>query len=421
MTNAFLHTVARLLDDAGAVIKKDDKLNRKMTNALLQTAARLLEDAGDIVKKYDARYRKTGLKYNIFKAARISEDERVMCRVIADLLNPKGSHCRGGVYLELFWKMIRPKLEDGPPLDYETARVSTEYATDEGRRIDIAIEDGKTFIPIEVKIWAGDQEKQVADYAKFARKKNGNDRIRVLYLTWNGHEPADAEKEDYICLSFAQDIIAWLTLCLNRNETQAAPPVREIIRELVEAIKSFCGKPEDEEMEKELLKLVCKSEDTVRAALAISGAVTGNAEFQGELAYNEFYGPILELVKKSFPEARRDAGKDYDGIYVPIQEGNYWLFVNYDWYRVEIDFNQPDYKSNPKLEAAIAKKMSEITGLENNGGEDVVWFRDDSIKYPTLSSVADDLYYYRLYMLYKKNPREVADRIISMARALKEV
>jgi hypothetical protein len=47
--------------------------------------------------------------------------------------------------------------------------------------------------------------------------------------------------------------------------------VREIIRELAETLKSVCGKPEDEEMEKELLELVYKSEDTVREALAITG------------------------------------------------------------------------------------------------------------------------------------------------------
>jgi hypothetical protein len=45
----------------------------------------------------------------------------------------------------------------------------------------------------------------------------------------------------------------------------------------------------------------------------------------------------------------------------------------------------------------------------------------EGLKYPPLSSAGDDIYHYRLYLLYKENPQEAADRIIRLARALEEV
>ncbi|MDR1931382.1 MAG: PD-(D/E)XK nuclease family protein [Spirochaetales bacterium] len=415
MTNVS-QTAARLLDGAGGIIKKYEELYRETG----QEAARLLDGAGGIIKKYDEIYRKTGLKYNIFRVARISEKEVLMCRVIADLLDPKGCHCKGSLYLKLFWDRIAPKLEGCPPLDCDAARVSTEYPTDAERRIDIVIESGEIFIPIEVKIWAGDQEKQVADYAEFARTKNGNIHIPVLYLTRDGHAPENAEEKDYICLSFEKDIIAWLKMCQEQDETKTTPSVQEIIRQLVQAIKIFCGKQEDEEMENEIRELVMRSDESVRAALAISRFVTGGAAaFQWKMAYDEFMGPILELVKKSFPGARKEEGKTWSGIYVPVKEGKYLLFVNYDWEFFQIDFGE-NRTPNPKLEKALAKKMSEITGLSNNSEGGDAWIHN-GIKHPDLSSVDDDIYFYRLYLVYKEHPQETADRIIAMAQALETV
>ena len=135
--------------------------------------ANLLQGSTDIIRIYDEKYRKTGLKYNVFKIARIYEKEVIMCRIIADLLNPKGSHYKGDLYLKLFWETVSPKIENAPKLDTPNAKVTTEYSIDARRRIDIAIEDGTVFIPIEVKIKAGEQGDYRADNAV-----RGNDSSR---------------------------------------------------------------------------------------------------------------------------------------------------------------------------------------------------------------------------------------------------
>jgi hypothetical protein len=118
----------------------------------IQTTALLLTHVSELAERFEEQYRKTGMKYNIFKIAGISEREVIMCRVLADFLNPKGLHYRGGVYLKLFVDMvIRPLAENAGGLDLSKAKVVTEYSINENRRIDIVIEDGVFFIPIEVK------------------------------------------------------------------------------------------------------------------------------------------------------------------------------------------------------------------------------------------------------------------------------
>ncbi|MDR3300907.1 MAG: PD-(D/E)XK nuclease family protein, partial [Spirochaetaceae bacterium] len=261
---------------------------------------KLLNGVTDIIKGYEAQWQKTGEKYNLFKVAGIAHKEVIMCRVLADVMNPQGKHCQGSRYLKSFWETIAPKLPSGLALDIEHTAVTTEYVIDENRRIDITLEDGKTFVPIEVKIWAGDQPKQVADYFAFARTKNNAARIPVLYLTVDGHEPSDFSKGDlgkgdYVRLSFKDDILVWLEACAEDEATKKTVPVRENLKQLIAAIKSLCGKSEDAEMEDAIFKQITKDDDSARAALAISNAV----DFDGK-AWEAFKGPITEQVAKAW-------------------------------------------------------------------------------------------------------------------------
>ena len=184
-----------------------------MEQILENNASHLLDNVAGIIKSYEAQWQKTGEKYNIFKVAGIAHKEVIMCRVLADLFDPQGKHCQGSRYLRLFWETISPKLPGPLELNFKDTKVTVEYAIDENRRIDITLEDGRIFVPIEVKIWAGDQPKQIADYYAFAKTKNGNSHIPVLYLTVDGHEPSDFSKagvgkDDYVLLSFKDDILA---------------------------------------------------------------------------------------------------------------------------------------------------------------------------------------------------------------------
>ena len=103
------------------------------------------------------------MESNIFKALRVAQDEVLMCRFLADLLDPKGRKPAGNKpdtaflksFLEVLLQMDSAKLKN-----LERTCVMTEYLIDNGRRIDIMLQHPQFSIPIEVKIHAGDQEAQ---------------------------------------------------------------------------------------------------------------------------------------------------------------------------------------------------------------------------------------------------------------------
>jgi hypothetical protein len=93
-----------------------------------------LKQCLDIQKKFQETDKETGQAYNIFKITGIYYKEVIMCRVIANLLNPKGSHHKGDIYLKLFIDTLPedPCFNDYRKLDTEKAHVGKEYHTDRG-------------------------------------------------------------------------------------------------------------------------------------------------------------------------------------------------------------------------------------------------------------------------------------------------
>jgi hypothetical protein len=316
----------------------------------------------------------------------------------------------------LFWETISPKLPGRLDLNIENTKVTAEYAIDENRRIDITLEDGRIFVPIEVKIWAGDQPKQVADYYEFAKKKNSVN-VPVLYLTIDGHEPSDfskagAGKDGYMPLSFRDDILAWLEACALGNMPETTVPVRENLRQLIAAIKSLCGKSEDAEMEDAIFKLVTRDDDSVRAALAICGV----ADFDNR-AWETFKGTVLELVKKALPDVEylEDSGWHY--LNVPIKDGRYCFEINYLWDRACVQADNAADASSAEGKA-LYEKMSALFGIRPSPRSGFAWYNEETA---WTGFARDDLYQFHLCKLYSDHTQEVADKIISITRELENV
>ena len=397
-----------------------------MEKTLENNVCQLLTDVAEVRKRFEARWLRTGEKYNLFNVAGITRKEVNMCRVLADLLDPKGKHCQGSRYLSLFWEAISPKLPERLDLGIKDTKVTAEYVIDENRRIDITLADGRIFVPIEVKIRAGDQPKQVADYYEFARKKNKDVHVPVLYLTVDGHEPLDFSKAGigenaYVPLSFRDDIIAWLEACA-RNTPETMVPVREGLRQYIAAIKSLYGKSEDAEMEDAIFKMVTGNDDSVRAALAICKGTN----FRERVL--KAFTDALVLVRASFPNTiilpNDNSGYDWYIIQIPVRGGNYLLQVNYDWMSVWLYASESNKTDSASQEwANLNKKMRELFKFPGDSApkERLVW-RWEDLSWPSLESYVNnderDLY---LAHLSKLSSQEAADRIISIVRELENV
>jgi len=216
----------------------------------------LLADVGQIKQKYDAILDATGERFNVFNILRIWSNEIQHSRFIAELLNPKGSHGIGHIPLKLFLQTVLPQdIEDnickGANIETEKplGRISTEYNS--GGSVDIAIEleeaihlpnkfdkDKKPIaakvIHIENKIYAKDQPKQVKRYSE--------EGAHIFYLTLDGRGASSESldgmgPEDYIQISYKDNITQWLEKCINAAATK--PLLRETIAQYLHLIKWF--------------------------------------------------------------------------------------------------------------------------------------------------------------------------------------
>lgn len=139
--------------------------------------------------------------FNVFDVLSVQYKEVIMCRMLKELLDPKGKHGKGNKFLKLFFKVINESSgeivsEEALDKSYKSNEivVDCEHEIDDNRRIDILIRIGARYIPIEVKIYAGEQQNQVQDYLNYCNKmqkqEGSNDKVVLLYLTLDGHNPS---------------------------------------------------------------------------------------------------------------------------------------------------------------------------------------------------------------------------------------
>lgn len=268
---------------------------------------RLLSEITLISKKFKQIYQKTGGYFNIFDITGIEHDEVKICRVIYELLNPKGSHYQGAAYLDLFLKHVL-KITD---FDLKFASVYREYVICNNRRIDLVIQNENYLIPIEVKIYAGEQENQCADYFKIAQNSN------VYYLTLFGTSPSsfstsgltrldDENYKEVTAISFSNDILKWLNFCLQQRETLAIGPIREVLLQLISVVRKLTGQME-EGKGMEIKELLMQSSENMKSAITI------------EQSLNECKTNLLQTIFTTLEEKLRQKGMqkvlidDYDG------------------------------------------------------------------------------------------------------------
>lgn len=141
--------------------------------------------------------KKAGHKFNLFALFHAAGSETKVCLVLRELLDPRGSHGQGSIYLELFFqKVLNQHMPSGEVCIRQEFRIKADHPTSkEDRRIDLVIQAKNCFIAIEVKIYAGDQQSQCYDYFREVQQHKGQHQL--YYLTLYGSRPStDSLKTD---------------------------------------------------------------------------------------------------------------------------------------------------------------------------------------------------------------------------------
>lgn len=237
------------------------------TEELPRSVRELLERTNGIL---DIRRRtppKPGERFNVFSIMNAEYDEvNTHSRLIYELLSPSGCHGMGDQFLCAFCDMV---LHKSYP---RCVSVSRERTFGDGR-IDLLVEGEGICYPIEVKVYAEDQDLQISRYAQFASKAPES---HVYYLTLDGHEPSrkstgDARIPNLTCLSFAGEIRAWLVRCCEL--AWQSHEITETLRQYIGVIDKLTGGGQEDKYMEQIQQTVKSSRDNFESAVAVSAAL----------------------------------------------------------------------------------------------------------------------------------------------------
>lgn len=218
------------------------------------------------------RCKKKEYSFNIFTSLNQHSNELIHSRMIAELLNPKGTHGKGAYFLERFMSLYNFEFS----LDANSVSVFTEFDIgpvsknySSGGRIDILITDANNHaLIIENKIYAKDQKKQLLRYANYAKSKKYD--FDIVYLTLDCHEPPEFSTGknpdyNYVMFSYEDDILPWLAQSMQACSSEGTLysslfQYTQCIRELLNLM--------NEENEKTIIE-IATNEKNINSVLAL--------------------------------------------------------------------------------------------------------------------------------------------------------
>lgn len=316
----------------------------------MQELGVLLESIHEIESKYKELNKSEALGFNIFSILLKSGDEvNLHTKFIHELLNPKGRHHQGRLFLDLF-------LDE---LAIEKTTESIE-AFREKDNIDILLQSLNTAIIIENKIHTQDHSLQLSRYWESIKSQGyESSNIHLIYLTLLGEKPLEVSMQDKVMtISYRKEITAWLKKCIESVAT--IPILKETLVQYLNLIQDLTEPSNKKGMTMALKELLLK-EKNLQTIIELSSAVN---EAKIDVQFNFWQTLLTNLFPSyafSFYNVNTDKGleesirryyelqkngKDY-GIEYQVEE-NLYFFVElrsnlyYGFYFEDASLLQPE-------------------------------------------------------------------------------
>ena len=344
--------------------------------SFMDEATQLLQKVNAIIERYEKQKQISASDFNIFSIVGIHYKELPICSLLRELLDPHGSHMQGELFLKTFTLQVL-KQNIFTDEDFAKAKVYKEVHIDKKRRIDILISISGRLFPIEVKIYAGDQESQLVDYYNYTSKSDS--KSVIYYLTLNKHEPSEFSKgnlirgSQYECISFGGDVANWLKRVVETEQIRSVPRLYEVLTQFLDVILNLTDQMEESRL-MEFNNLIKTSKD-FHAVLELEKALI---DIKCQMM-KDVFSAIEERLKTRRPElklVRRADLKDYLEYYQ--KEKNTYPGLAYLLPEKE---NKPvgkEFALYIELETNLYYGVCNcgVVNKENSSGKD-----DDSIKY----------------------------------------
>ena len=281
----------------------------------------LLTNVSLISKKYDDIAKITGENFNIFSVMQMESNERYThSAIIGELLNPKGSHGQGSVFLQLFFEEIKElKCIENYNFDNSKCIIEQHIGTidvdyTKGGFIDIVLKDDKNVIVIENKIYASDQRNQLKRY------KNYYPNSVLLYLNLNGDSPSKDSTldlildKDFHIISYQNEITNWLEKC--QKETYDQPILRETVKQYLNLVKKLTNQTINDTMSKEIKDLI---KSNIKSASGIyNNYLSAKFEIGEEIRNGVIEELIIKLEKDKYSIER--GGDKFSQIWIYLND-----------------------------------------------------------------------------------------------------
>ena len=214
---------------------------RNVTTKELSRFFRVAEQHLELSVQKDRQF---ASRFNVFDL--IEPDENKLSDVLKILLDPKGAHGQGDLFLRLLIKQLGTGLST---LHTKHATVQREAPTHGiekyRRRIDVFVDAGD-LVAVENKVDSPEQPDQVNDYLAHLRYcVRGTERKTILiYLTPDRRRPdslgaaafESAQAEGRLrCWGYRRELREWLEEC---RETCAARRIQDFLSEFIHCIET---------------------------------------------------------------------------------------------------------------------------------------------------------------------------------------
>lgn len=283
----------------------------------MENIQRVLHQARDRVRQDAVRRTASGEDFNIYRIARIERAEvNTHSVMIAELLNPKGTHGMGPLFLQLMLSQM--DISHGCSLSEASVRKEQSFPYGQGR-VDIAIHLRNHLILIENKIDAQDGAEQLKHYAEIG-EASGKD-WHLWYLTKTGRAASKDSHcgKTYRPISYSEHILNWLEQCVTHSADK--PALQQALIQYRNLVRTITGKTMAHTTREALIALLTTGDD-LKAADAISEALP---YAKGAMLFR-FFQKVQEGVEGIEGKRSRVAPpKGFAGLEATLENCNKWF------------------------------------------------------------------------------------------------
>jgi hypothetical protein len=231
-------------------------------NSIAATESELtqfLTDVGIRLERVNTKLRRIDRKlatgFNVFRLIEPSENR--LSDIIADLLDPKGSHGQSETFLRLlFQRLSLPAAKDLRDIARVEREAPTHGIAKYRRRIDVLV-DARALVAIENKVDSVEQDDQVRDYLEHLRisARSRSLKATLIYLTPTGRYPKSLpggtvrellRDGSLHCWNYHGEFRAWLEECHRSCEAER---IRNFLSDFISYIESALVRESDNDNE----------------------------------------------------------------------------------------------------------------------------------------------------------------------------